>query len=328
MGAAPSVEPAQRPAKQRSHLEREAKAVAGSLAAAAKAPKPRFVLGEASAPPNPELDVVLTPRRLRPDLGHLQHDVAKPLTAKRIPQKAPALPKPSPDPWEEGGVGERSAESTEGRGFFFDPSFRSRHVQLSPDQASASVRGQLLGGFAVSSQVLKRQPFGRWFELRIEECDPSRWSDGLGIGVAAHPSKEETLQADACLSYEGFACDQLKQSWMFGYDGRAKLAGVSRLLLGPEFPLGVWKPSELVPGDTVGVLVTREGHMLLFQNQKLRYLVSAAKVPWNVELHACLDLEGSSVSVRLLDTNGAPPSSMQKVLFKIRAGDFADLHKE
>lgn len=220
-------------------------------------------------------------------------------------------------PWEEGGIGEPSAAKRDPERLHFEEVLLGRSVHLSPDLVSATIRGKSYGGFAISDQRLKRRPFGRWFELRVEEADASRWSDGLGLGVCAHPHEDHSLRPDGNGAYEGLLCDQLHQSWLVGYDGRSKVHCVSRLLLGPEMPAGAWQPNELMAGDVLGVLTTRQGDLLLFVNETLRVMLRGCGIPWDKHLHVAMDLEGSTQSVRLLDSNGTPGLRMEKIIHSL-----------
>lgn len=194
------------------------------------------------------------------------------------------------------------------RGFHFDFRWRSRHVRLSPDRTSASCTGKLWGGFLLSKEALRQPYTGRWFEVRIDEVS-SKWPDGLGIGLAMFP-QEGSLPMTGKGEFEGYACELLPRSWMLGYDGRAKICGQSRYIREREMPAGAWKPADLQVGDVLGVLSTRDGDLFLFVNRELKYHCPACGIPWNTELHACIDLDGCTPSISILDSNGHSSADM------------------
>lgn len=184
---------------------------------------------------------------------------------------------------------------------YFDRFRKSRSIRVSPDNRFATYRGQPFGGFIVGFQVLAKTPAGRYFEVRIEETDVGRWSDGLGIGFTTHFG--ESFPKLDPEKYESFACESLPQSWLVGYDGRAQLQGKTRFLKGSDFPKGPWKPSELLVGDVLGVLATEEGHIVLFVNGEHRLTAPFAGIPWRPNLYAVVDLDGCTRTVQMLDSN-------------------------
>lgn len=222
------------------------------------------------------------------------------------------------DPWEPDGGGtpsEKVPDKT--RSLHFDEEFKARTVRLSRDHTSCSWRGQDFGGFIISKQPLcKYGTDGRWFEIKIEDVETSRWSDALGIGVCVHPSGNPAVKVDKTTkAFEGPACELLPESWLLGYDGIAKLCGKSRYFQEAELPMGMWRPRELECGDIVGLFVTCDGHMMLFVNEQLRYFVPHCNVPWSKRLYAVVDLDGCTQAVHILNTNGFPSIKVQsKVL--------------
>jgi hypothetical protein len=170
----------------------------------------------------------------------------------------------------------------------------------------------MFGGCVVAQQVLKKSPSGRFFQVIIEEIDDEeilfdgkverRWANGMGIGFTTHPGDHTFPRLDAD-SYQTYACESLPQSWLVGYDGRAVLQGKARFLKGSNLPQGPWKPADLVVGDRVGILATEEGHILVFVNDEHRVLVPYAEIPWRPNLFPCIDLDGCTLTVSLVDEN-------------------------
>jgi len=278
-------------------------------------------------------EVLPSPRRPPPDFSIFtkterqvqaarKHKELMALCAKGLQDE----PEIDPEPWEPGGIGTLSEEKPNPAfSIHFDTKWKAKGVRFSPDETTATWRNASFGGFAVSAQPLKKKHCGRWYEVRIEEANASRWSDGLGIGVCHHPSKDKTLSKDIMGNYEpveGLACENLTSSWLMGYDGRAQICSFSRYLKGDELPKGMWKPSALRQGDVVGVLVTQDGHLLLFVNEELVYLVPGCNIPWNKDLFACIDLDGSTQTVHLLDTNGFPSQKVLQGVARIREDEF------
>jgi len=148
----------------------------------------------------------------------------------------------------------------------------------------------------------------------IEESNASRWSDGLGIGVAVIESRDAALTKvkNAERVIQGFAYELIPESWLLGYDGRAKFRGLSRYVQVTEMAQGMWRPNELKAGDIVGLLATADGHLMLFVNEELRYFVMCGDIPWKKQVCAVLDLDGCTQSVHLLDTNGVPSNKVMQ----------------
>jgi len=194
----------------------------------------------------------------------------------------------------------------------FDRFRKAKNVQISPCLQYASVQGQMFGGCVVGLQVLRKTPSGRYFEVVIEEVDDEefvfdgkverRWANGMGIGFTTHAGDHTFPKLDAD-TYQTYACESLPDSWLVGYDGRAVLQGKARFLKGNNLPHGPWKPSDLVVGDKVGILATEEGHILVFVNDEHRVLVPYAEIPWRPNLFPCIDLDGCTLTVRIVDSN-------------------------
>lgn len=233
-------------------------------------------------------------------------------------------------PWEHGGIGIPSeAEPNPRRGLHFDETWRSKDVTLSPDLTSVSVTGKRYGGFALSSEPLKRPAIGRWFEVSIELTEPDRWTDGLGVGFAVASSPALRVEPDALGEVDvvqGFVSEVMPLSWMIGYDGRTKCCGKTTLLKGRHLPRGMWKPAVLEPGDTIGVLSPPDGRLMLFVNGILRYDVEGCNVPWGTHhLRAAVDLDGCTKAVHLLDSNGVPPPRVVQESRRVLARGIAGL---
>jgi len=198
----------------------------------------------------------------------------------------------------------------------FDDAWKAKTVKLSPDRISASWAKFPYGGMAMSLEPIRKQVIGRYFEILIDESDSSRWNDGLGIGVAIKPSKDALrYHTNHVGVFEGFACELLEKSWLLGYDGgRGKFCGQTRYLTGGEMRNGIWRPRDLRPGDLVGLLITPDGHMLLFVNEELRVMAQhceGLEKTWNRSIFAVLDLDGCTKSVHFLQTNGMPSRKVQ-----------------
>mmetsp|Transcript_11583 Transcript_11583/g.26417 ORF Transcript_11583/g.26417 Transcript_11583/m.26417 type:complete len:374 (-) Transcript_11583:77-1198(-) len=244
-----------------------------------------------------------------------------PTLSYQPPRGTGPSPASGPDPWVEGGGGTLSAKRPDReRSMLFDGLWKSDAVQLSADRTIASIRNQRpgndFGGFVLSQQPLARKPSGRYFEVKIEESDTSRWTDGLGIGVAVIASKDEVLlkkkNTERCI--EGFAYELLPESWLIGYDGRAKFCGNTRFFQGSELPRGFWRPSELSAGDVLGLLVLAEGHMMLFVNKELRVFVRCGEISWKKPICAVVDVNGCTKTVHLMDNNGHPDSETMAIV--------------
>eukprot|EP00747_Dinoflagellata_sp_TGD_P162800 gnl/TRDRNA2_/TRDRNA2_180793_c0_seq1.p1 gnl/TRDRNA2_/TRDRNA2_180793_c0~~gnl/TRDRNA2_/TRDRNA2_180793_c0_seq1.p1 ORF type:complete len:386 (-),score=61.62 gnl/TRDRNA2_/TRDRNA2_180793_c0_seq1:103-1260(-) len=253
---------------------------------------------EVSSEPDPH-----SPRRPAPTREQVreQRSPRSTLTSPRSPKDR--------SPWSAGMGGIRSAEEPDpDRSLHWDGHFRAWNLRLSPDLTSISCRQQAFGGFAVSHEPLARVHLGRYFEVQIEEVDISRWGDGLGIGIVLEPALQ--LKPDRTGVCEGFACEQMPNSWLLGYDGRAKLQGESRLLRGSELPLGMWRPRQLRVGDVVGLLATEESGLMLFVNEKLHYNCQSCGFPVRGVYHAVVDLDGCTKSLHLRDVNSVIPKEV------------------
>lgn len=228
-------------------------------------------------------------------------------------------PRHDPEPWEADGDRPKEPHGN----IWFDIAWKARTVALSPDQRGASWNNSSYGGFLTSAQMLRKTVYGRFFEVRIEQVD-STWSDGFGIGVGVHPSLSCSLEPDLGGFYEGLAWESMPHSWMLGYDGRVKIQHSSRYLTSREM-LGVrWQTSKLQCGDRVGLLASHDGHLMLFVNDHLTYLVSYCEIPWanNPPLHALVDLDGSIRAVELTGRNGIPSPQILDFLCSLRETEF------
>jgi hypothetical protein len=237
-----------------------------------------------------------------------------------------------PFPWEPGGCGTLSEKDPNSeRRLHLCPHYKVKNIHISPDWTSATWQRSPCGGWLISREPVPRQPNGRWFEVRIDEVVTDvEWGDGMGIGVAVHPSKAEKVETIMVPvgNYEGFAYETLRESWLLGYDGRARIKGISRFLQEKElyspWPDGLgekfWRPRDLRPGDVVGILSTPAGALLLFVNGDLRYFVKGCHMPWHLPLHVVVDLDGRTKSIRLLDP-GKIPNNIEEILRKLRDAD-------
>jgi hypothetical protein len=258
-----------------------------------------------------------SPRKPAPEMPELKGanlTWTPPTNAEKIQNVLNQL---GPDPWQPGGCGILSAKRVEPeRELHLDPLWRAHNLRVSPDRSSATIRGQRVGGFAVSSQVLARKPHGRWFEVIIEEVDNSCWISGLGIGVAECTSRDTVLAFARRKSrkqvLEGYAYELLPKSWLIGYDGRVKICGLDRNLQDWEMPQGTWRPAQLQQGDVVGLQVTCDGHMLLFVNEQLRCIVRDTGIPWKEQMCAVVDLDGCTRSIHLVGNNGKATTAVLK----------------
>lgn len=233
--------------------------------------------------------------------------------------------KHEPEPWELGGSGVTSEPRVnKSREMHFDNIWKARTVNLSPDHSSASCRRSKYGGFLLSKQVLRKKPHGRWFEVLIEDTNTSQWTDGLGVGVAVHPSTSGKAKAEPGGFFDCLIFECCPSHWMLGYDGRAKVCGQSRYLDDPHsMPNGMFRMTDLKAGDRLGMLASYDGHLMLLVNDELRYFVPHCKIPWHEDLYAALDLDGCTKAVHLLDNNGNPnTAAMAAISSALRSQDF------
>jgi len=245
-----------------------------------------------------------------PRFSEMSHTASDPPSPRRPPPELIRTPQPKPErmlkdpfPWEAGGGGKPSADRPDRfRTLQFDMNVRAKNLAISHDHTSVSYRGSGYGGFVLTQQPLKRKHYGRFFEIVVEEVDATRWRDGLGIGLASKSNaKDRALQPDVLANLEGYACEILPESWLIGYDGRAKLKGLSRYLRGKELPGGMWRATDLRPGDIISFLATPEGHMVFFHNANPVYYVTNTDIPWMATLHGVVDLDGCTKSIHVLD---------------------------
>jgi hypothetical protein len=76
-------------------------------------------------------------------------------------------------------------------------------------------------------------------------------------------------------------------------------------------------------GGKIGLLNTSEGHLFYFWNDKVKYAVLDACVPWNKELNAVIDLDGCVQTIHLTDTNGTMPlKAISSFMATARPGAF------
>lgn len=265
--------------------------------------------------PAPDLSAAANMQALK-DVVHKKRPGSARLSTK-VAAEETRWPAPAPDP---------TPESDERLSLHFDSDWKAKTLQISPDHSCASWRKFRFGGFALSQEPLRKQVVGRWFEVQIEEMDTSRWSDGLGIGICRKPARESLrMQMDTFGNLEGFACELLPDHWMLGYDGdRAKIRGQTRYLTGAEMPGGRWKPADLREGDIVGVLITPDGHMLLFVNEELTIFAQSCEgldETWKSKVFVALDLDGCIKTVKLLETNGAITSKVMQAHARFREAE-------
>lgn len=181
----------------------------------------------------------------------------------------------------------------------FDASFASPSITLSPDgcfarlsdPSDARSHGVVCGNAPL--QVFFGEAF---FEVRVEAnavaAAAAKAVDGLTVGVSLRPPAEFFWTG---ASAPGFA-DEVPESWSIGYDGcycrSGEMANIS------------WSPTELLVGDEVGVLVTREGELHLLKNGERR-ATAPDRVPIGVPLYAIVNLMGCTTAVSLIP--GANP---------------------
>jgi len=210
----------------------------------------------------------------------------------------------------------------------FDPDWKSSTIDLLEEHRVASWSLSMHGGMAMSRQMVRRSAIGRYFEVQIDFTDDAVWSDGLGIGVAVKAGKgaSQNLAGVSNLT-QGYACELLPLSWLVGYDGtRAKICGYTRYLTNAEMPQGLWRPSQLQSGDILALLVTESGTMMLFVNDVLRVIVQHCEEldrQWKGQLHAVIDLDGCTRSVRFLDTNGLPSREVSLLYASLKQAENA-----
>lgn len=258
---------------------------------------------------------LLSPRRPAPEMPDLLEITRGSFRGSKL------KPRREPEPWEGDGLGTPSEPAPQGI-LWFDKNWKSWPVALSPDHSTASWLNSRFGGFVTTHQKLRKTVYGRFFEVYIEAVD-SRWTDGFGIGVGLHPSRKNCLVADLGGFYEALAWESLPDCWLLGYDCRVKLGSEGRYLKSHEMLGQSWRTSQLQPGDRVGVLATHDGHLMLFLNDVLVYLVTYCNIPWKEELFGILDLDGTVRAAHIVENNGVPSPEIQRFLGSIREADFA-----
>jgi len=262
-----------------------------------------------------------SPRKPPPDISIVSSMASvKAMAKQKKAQSSPRATRKKEEikPWDRSGANDAAEElePDEKTVLHFDNFWKAKTVKLSPDHVCASWSKFPYGGMVMSLEPIRKQVIGRYFEILVDESDSSRWSDGLGIGIAMKPSKEALrYHMNHVGQFEGFACELLEKSWLLGYDGgRGKFCGQTRYLTGGEMRNGVWRPKDLRAGDLVGLLVTPDGHMLLFVNEELRVMAQSCEgldKMWTRQVHAVLDLDGCTKSVHFLNTNGMPSRKVQ-----------------
>eukprot|EP00929_Paragymnodinium_shiwhaense_P011740 TRINITY_DN11795_c0_g1_i2.p1 TRINITY_DN11795_c0_g1~~TRINITY_DN11795_c0_g1_i2.p1 ORF type:complete len:1567 (+),score=451.44 TRINITY_DN11795_c0_g1_i2:90-4790(+) len=140
----------------------------------------------------------------------------------------------------------------------FDADLVAPHIQVKNSGVYARHTQKAEGaefGVVFGTTELRRFAEGWYFEVTLEER-LSGEQDGLVVGVTtADPSTLTDNQLDDMM-----VADAVPDSWSFGYDGRAKKMGSEEML---EIN---WQPSELNPGNSVGLLVTPNGDVIIYQN--------------------------------------------------------------
>ncbi|CAE7428952.1 neurl4 [Symbiodinium sp. CCMP2592] len=179
----------------------------------------------------------------------------------------------------------------------FDSKKLGYRVQLSEDRLAATYTGQTgleLHGGLVGNHSLQRQATGGfYFAVEVTKVR-AEMMDGLTLGVTTTPPHELSDMPDTI--------DGVQDCWTAGYDGQMFDSSCDR------WTDLAWHGRDLSVGDQIGLQITQEGRMLLFQNGKLAAQAHQG-IPTNVPLYALVDLLGATDGVRLLLDAAAPRSS-------------------
>lgn len=176
--------------------------------------------------------------------------------------------------------------------------FIGDNVALSQDAMTASRFQGVNRAVCLSSWPLRTCPTGRYFEVHVEEVCKSIRAIAVGVCVLSHA---DMLRGSKVFIDEAW---QLKRAWVAGYDrGGARFFADGQELKIPE---KAWRPAKcVVAGSRIGVLWTQEAcgpHLVIFQDGVERVCLQATgRLPGNdEELHAVVDLQGTTTCVRLL----------------------------
>jgi len=183
------------------------------------------------------------------------------------------------------------------------------YIELSDQGKCATRTGGVTGGICVGAFPLRRNPEGRYFEVRVDS-----WLKGgaraLAVGVACGLEQVDLVQGHIRAS----EARELGRVWLAGYDKGGALFFAD----GKEtkIPSSAWRPVTHVQMNTrIGVLLAEperpdsETTLVIFQDdeERLRLPLSGRQLARNEELFAVVDLQGAAKTVSFVE--GAQPPS-------------------
>eukprot|EP00746_Dinoflagellata_sp_MGD_P017126 gnl/MRDRNA2_/MRDRNA2_139094_c0_seq1.p1 gnl/MRDRNA2_/MRDRNA2_139094_c0~~gnl/MRDRNA2_/MRDRNA2_139094_c0_seq1.p1 ORF type:complete len:830 (+),score=182.15 gnl/MRDRNA2_/MRDRNA2_139094_c0_seq1:30-2492(+) len=175
----------------------------------------------------------------------------------------------------------------------------SEFVKLSENGTRAThldPGGDSMCGGLISDGPIPIYSEGFYFAVQVESQVPDQ-PDGLVVGV--------TLTSPDQVTEMPVTVDNIDATFAAGYDGQAYDGEQG------TWQQISWNPCNLKVGDRVGVLVSTEGEMWLFINDKLKEELPIY-VPVNgSQLFAVADLLGSTSSISFLPNVRPPPSAAQ-----------------
>merc|ERR1740121_1894968 len=125
------------------------------------------------------------------------------------------------------------------------------NLEISGDRLRAVRTRGCRQAAAVGANPLPLQRLGRYFEVVVEET-VAGWVGGLGIGVTATPPEQVRRVPDKAW--------RMPNTFIVGYWGCIFLDGVERR--------NSWHPASLNSGARVGLLVSEEGDLLVFVDER------------------------------------------------------------
>jgi len=165
------------------------------------------------------------------------------------------------------------------------------NLELSGDGYSAVRTRGCRQAAAVGIDALMAGARGYFFEVTVEET-VSGWVGGLGIGVTATSPHEIRRVPDKAW--------RMPSTYMVGYWGCIFLDGVERRTS--------WRSDTLAVGSVVGLLVTREGDLLVFvDNHPVVRLANAVPGAATKKLYPVIDVFAATRAITLSQRADPPP---------------------
>lgn len=174
----------------------------------------------------------------------------------------------------------------------------SNNVALSQDGLSAvHLSGDDMYGVLLGASPLTASPEGYYFELMVDAVRADQ-IDGLVVGVTT------TRPKDLAVLVPGLpeVADAVPSSWCLGFCGLAHCSCEEHR---GDFGDIDWRPQHLKIGDHVGVLVTPEGRLCVFENHTL-VARSPQPVPTDRPLFGVVDLLGATMGISMIPA-AVPP---------------------